>query len=208
MDEILFPYFRQALFIEGALSATAVQFEKLIYNDNFYRLTYRQNKFFMRHFVKTIAFFFIAGLYSCASNKKLIEKQQTKLGCVKFYGVNVLSDTTYVDKVCAAADSNGIKRFYSFYPDKIVMTDARAKGLSYTIIFHKLPDNFDCNIYNRLSTWDTLVFSKSATILKASKFSHLKSSDDATGYEIEVNYLHGFPKYKKFQPCWALDSNS
>lgn len=155
----------------------------------------------MRHFIKTIAFFFVAcGLYSCASNKMLIEKQQTKFGNVKFYAVNVSSDKPFVDKVYVAADSNGVKRFYSFYPDKIVMTDERTKELSYTIIYHKLQDNFDSNIYHQLSIWDTLVLTKALTILQSSKYSHLKSPDNAKGYEIEVNYYHGFPKYKKFQP--------
>lgn len=155
----------------------------------------------MRHFTKTIAFFFVAfGLYSCASNKMLIEKQQTEFGNVKFYAVNVSSDKPYVDKVYVATDSNGVKRFYSFYPDKIVMTDERAKELSYTIIFHKPQDHFDSNIYHQLSKWDTLVFSKALIILKSSKYSHLKSPDNAEGYEIEVNYYHGFPKDKKFQP--------
>ena len=155
----------------------------------------------MRHFVNNFAFLFIAfGLYSCTSSKKMIEKQQTEFGSVKFYAVNVLTDNSQVDKVYADTDSNGVKRFYSFYPDRIVMTDERAKELSYTIIFRKLPDSFDSNSYNRFSTWDTLVFSKAVTILKASKYWHLKSPDGAISYEIVVNYLHGFPKNKKFQP--------
>jgi hypothetical protein len=155
----------------------------------------------MRHFTNIFAFLFIGfGIYSCTSSKKLIEKQQTEFGSVKFYAVNVSNDNSFVDKIYADADSNGVKRFYSFYPDRIVMTDERAKELSYTISFRNLPDNFDSNIYNRLSTWDTLVFSKVMTILKASKYSHLKRPDGATGYEIEVNYLHGFPKSKTFQP--------
>lgn len=155
----------------------------------------------MRHFVKAIAFFFVAfSQYSCASNKVLIKKQQTEFGYVKFYAVYGSSDIPYVGKIYVATDSNGVKRFYSFYPDKIVMTDERAKELSYTLIFNKLQDNFDSNMYHRLSTWDTLVLSKAVTILKASKYSHLKSPGNAQGYEIEVNYYHGSPKDKKFQP--------
>ncbi|MCM5530520.1 hypothetical protein [Parasegetibacter sp. NRK P23] len=155
----------------------------------------------MRNFVKSIVFFFIFfGLYSCAINKSLIEKQQTEFGTIKFYNVNISSDKYFADKVYADSDSGGVKRFYSFYSDRILMTDEREKGLSYTIIFKKLPINFDSNIYHRLSIWDTLVFSKAAAILNASKYSNLKSSVGATGYEIKVNYLHGFPKDKKFQP--------
>ena len=155
----------------------------------------------MRHFVNKFVILFIAlGIYSCTNSKKLIEKQQTEIGNIKFYSVNVLSDNFHVDKIYADTDSNGVKRFYSFYPDRIVMTDERAKELSYTIVFRKLPDSFDSNIYHRLSAWDILFLSRAMTILKASKYLHLKSPDGATGYEIEVNYLHGFPKNKKFQP--------
>lgn len=155
----------------------------------------------MRHFLKTIAYFFVAfGLYNCTSNKMLVEKQRTKFGNVKVYEVNISSSNPSVDKLYVATDSNGIKRFYIFFPDKIVMTDERAKELSYTIIFHELQENFDSNIYHRLSTWDTMVLSRALTILKASKYSHLKSPDNAKGYEIEVNYYHGYPKDKKLQP--------
>ena len=155
----------------------------------------------MRHFINTFTFLLITvGMYSCASSKKLIEKKQTEYGSIRFYVVDFSRDKTYVDKVYAETDSSGVKRFYSFYPDKIVMTDERAKELSYTVSFLKLPDNFDTNIYHRFSAWDTLVFSKVQTILKAFKYSHLKSPDGATGFEIEVNYLHGFPKSKTFQP--------
>ncbi len=154
----------------------------------------------MRHFINIFALLFIAfGIYSCTSSKKLIEKQQTEFGSVQFYAVSVSNGNSLVDKIYADTDSNGVKRFYSFYPDRIVMTDERAKELSYTISFRKLSDNFDGNVYNHLSTWDTLVFSKVMTILKTFKYSHLKRPDGATSYEIEVNYLHGFPKSKTFQ---------
>ena len=154
----------------------------------------------MRYFIKYFRFLFIAfGLNCCTSSKKLIEKQQTEFGSVKFYAVNV-SKNNNVDKVYADTDSNGVKRFYSFYLDRIVMTDERAKELSYTIAFHPLPDNFDSNIHHRLSKWDTFVFFKAVQIFKASRYSHLKSPNSSISYEIEVNYLHGFPNNKKFQP--------
>ena len=139
------------------------------------------------------------GLYSCTGSKRLIEIQQTEFGSVKFYEVKVSSDNS-VDKVYADTDSNGVKRFYSFYPDRIVMTDEGAKELSYNIAFNSLPDNFDSKIYHQLSTWDNLVFTKALTILKAARYSHLKSPIGATGYEIVVNYYHGFPNNRKFQP--------
>ncbi len=80
------------------------------------------------------------------------------------------------------------------------MTDERAKELSYTILFKQLPDQFDTNFYRQLSQLDMTVLSKAKTILKTSSYSHLKNPIGSTGFEIEVNYMHGFPKNRKFQP--------
>lgn len=154
----------------------------------------------MRHFVNTLPFLFSAfGLCSCAGGKNLIEKTQTEFGRIKFHAVNSPNDKSSALKLYADVDSNGIKRYYSFYPEGIVMTDERAKNLSYTVLF-KLPDSFDSNVYHRLSRLDTLVFDKAEALLESSEYSHLKSLKGATGYEIEVSYLHGFPKNKRFKP--------
>ena len=80
------------------------------------------------------------------------------------------------------------------------MTDERAKVLSYTVIFKQLPDNFDSNIYQRLSRLDSLVIDKAETLLRTSEYSNFKSLKGAKGYEIEVYYMHGFPKNKRFEP--------
>jgi hypothetical protein len=155
----------------------------------------------MRHLLNVFPFLFIAfGLYSCTSSKKLIEKQQTEFGNLKFYVDYVSRGKSEINKVYADTDSNGVKRFYSFYPDRIVMTDERVKNLSYTVSYHQLPDNLDSTIFQRLSPWDTLVFSKALTILKANKYLDLKNPQGASGYEIVINYYHGFPNKKKFKP--------
>lgn len=155
----------------------------------------------MRHLPNIFLSLFAAfSIFNCASNSRLIGKSQTEYGRINFYAVNVSGDKSSVSKVYADVDSNGIKRYYSFYPDRIVMTDERAKGLSYTILFQQLPDNYDSNIYRHLSSSDTLVFSKAKTSLKTSEYSHLKNPEGATGYEIEVYYMHGSPKKRKFQP--------
>lgn len=155
----------------------------------------------MRHLLNVFPLLFITfGLYSCTSSKKLIEKHQTEFGNIKFYVDYSSRGKSEIDKVYADADSNGIKRFYSFYLDRIVMTDERAKNLSYTVSFHQLPDKLDSTIYQPLSPWDTLVFSKAVTILNATKYLDLKNPKGATCYEIVINYYHGFPKNKKFKP--------
>lgn len=155
----------------------------------------------MRHIVNTFPFLFIAfGIFSCISNKKLIEKSRTEFGRIKFYVINSPNDKSSIIPLYADVDSNGIRRYYSFYPKGIVMTDERAKNLSYTVLFKQLPDNFDNNAYHRFSKLDTLVFDKADVLFGSSEYSHLKSLKGATGYAIEVYYLHGFPKSRKFQP--------
>jgi hypothetical protein len=139
-------------------------------------------------------------MYSCAAHRRLIGKSQTKIGRMKFYAVNASGDRSSVEKVYADVRSSGIKRYYSFYPDRILMTDDAAKGLSNKVLFQVLPDNFDSSIYHLLSPLDTLVFSRAKTFLNTIENSHLKSPKGATGYEINVYYLHGFPKSRKFQP--------
>jgi hypothetical protein len=155
----------------------------------------------MRHFLNTLPFLVMAlGICSCTSNKKLIAKSWTEFGRIKFYEVKSLSDKFSLMKLYADVDNNGIRRFYSFYPKGIVMTDESAKNLSYTVLFKPLPDSFDSSSYHRFSKLDTLVLNKAETLLRISEFSHLKRIKGATGYEIEVYYLHGFPKNKRFAP--------
>jgi hypothetical protein len=155
----------------------------------------------MRHFTNILLLLStIISICSCARHKNLIGRSHTEYGRIKFYAIMASGDNFSVSKVYADVDSNGIKRYYSFYPDKIMMTDERAKGLSYAVLFRNLPDNYDSNNYRLLSPFDTSVLKKAKRFLNTSKYSFLKSPEGATGYEIEVNYLHGFPKNRKFQP--------
>jgi len=82
----------------------------------------------------------------------------------------------------------------------ILMTDQRAKNLSYTVTSQKIPDNYDTNVYHRFSRLDTFVFGKAQEIIDTSTYSYLKGLQGAEGYFIEVNYYHKFPKRKKFKP--------
>lgn len=155
----------------------------------------------MHHLTNILLFLLVTfSICSCASNRKLIEKSQTEYGRIKFYAVKSPNDTSSIIKLYADVDSNGTRRYYSFYPKGIVMTDERAKNASYTVLFKQLPDNFDSNVYNHFSKLDTLVFDKAEVLLENPDYSHLKSPKGATGYEIEIYYLHGFPKNRKFQP--------
>ena len=139
-------------------------------------------------------------ILSCSTNKRLIDKSEILNGKIKFFETHTKEDKSSIPKVYADVESTGIKKYYSFYTDRIVMIDERGKNLSYTVIYHKLPDNHDTNIYKQFSKLDTLVFAKAKNLLETSKYSHLKKLQGAEGYEIVVNYYHGFPKDKKFKP--------
>ena len=139
---------------------------------------------------------------SCVSNSRLIGKSETEFGRIKFYLANASVNNTPVSKIYAEVDSNNIKRYYSFYPDRIVMTDERTKNLSFTFTSQKIPDNYDANVYHRFSTLDTFVFGKAQEIIDTTTYSYLKGLQTAEGYFIEVNYYHGFPKGKKFKPLY------
>ncbi len=155
----------------------------------------------MRRLYNQLLLLLIAfGMCSCGSNSRLIGKSQGEYGKVKFFAVSTSDGKASISKMYADVDSNGVKKYYSFYPDRIVMTDESAKELSFTILFERLPDNYDSNIHRPLSPLDTLVLSQAKTFLNTTKYSHLKYPKGCTGFQIEVNYLHGFPKGRKFRP--------
>jgi hypothetical protein len=155
----------------------------------------------MRHLKEPLLFlFFVFSLCSCASIDKVLGKSHTEYGKVKFFAVSTSDVKASISKIYADVDSNGVKKYYSFYPDRIVMTDESAKELSFTVLFQRLPDNYDSNIHRPLSPLDTLVLSQAKTFLNSTKYSHLKYPKGYTGFQIEVNYLHGFPKGRKFRP--------
>lgn len=155
----------------------------------------------MRHFIHIVFLLLTAYcLVGCVNNGRKIGKTDTAYGSIKFYAVIVPGDKAVVEKIYAAADSNHIRRYYSFYPDRIVMTEESAKGLAYTVFFEPPPADFDSSIFRGLSSLDTLVFSRVQPQLQKKSYAHLKRPQGATGFLIEVNALHGFPRHRKFRP--------
>jgi hypothetical protein len=137
---------------------------------------------------------------SCAGRGKLIGKGKTSYGKIKFYGVHSIKDKPKVDMVYADVDSNGLKMYYSFYPNNIVKTVDSAKVLSYTAFYGKLPENYDKNIFQKFTHLDSLVLKKADTLFGSLGYKHLKKWAGAEAFIIEVNYYHGWPKHRKFQP--------
>ena len=158
-------------------------------------------KFFKGHFLHLFLFLLSTfAIYSCTTNRELIGKSPTEFGTIKFFMVRLPTDKAPVIKLYAEINSTDLKRYYSFYSNRIMMTDERVKNLSYTVLFKQLPDEFNSNAFQRFTKLDSLVFDKAKAFLVLSEYEHLKSFKGATGFEIEVHYLHEFPKNKRFQP--------
>ncbi len=156
---------------------------------------------FSRKFNHILLFLLVTFLlFSCSSSKKLIGKTQTEYGRIKFYSVSAKDDNSSIKKVYADVDSNGTRIFYSFYPDIILKTEELAKQVGYRLLFDKLPENYNKTHFRLPSSLDTLVFSQAEALFRKLGFSHLKKLKGAEGFSIEVFYMHGFPKNKKFQP--------
>ena len=139
-------------------------------------------------------------LFGCSSTIKLIDKSQTKYGDIKFYSEKVTKNNSSIKRIYASVKTADSKSYYSFYPDKIVKTTDTAKGLIYTVFYGQIQANFDSNIYQRFSYLDSTVLIKGDNLLDSLGLDNFKSSKGAEGFQIEVNYYHGYPKNKKFRP--------
>ena len=139
-------------------------------------------------------------LFACSTNVKLIDKSRTKDSDVKFYSEKNSKKNPSIKRIYASVKTADNNSYYSFYPDKIVKTTDTAKALIYTIFYGQLPKNYDSNIYQRFSHLDSFVLIKGDKLLDSLGLDDFKTSKGAEGFQIEVNYYHGFPKNKKFRP--------
>jgi hypothetical protein len=130
----------------------------------------------------------------------LIDKSQTKYGDIKFYSEKVTKDNSTIKRIYASVKTANSKSYYSFYPDKIVKTTDTAKALIYTVFYGQIQTNFDNNIFQRFYNLDSIVLTKGDNLLDSLGLHNFKTSNGADGFQIEVNYYHGFPKNKKFRP--------
>jgi hypothetical protein len=139
-------------------------------------------------------------LFGCSSTVKLIDKSQTKYGDIKFYSEKVTKDISSIKRIYASVRTADSKSYYSFYPDKIVKTTDTAKTLIYTVYYGQIQTNFDSNSFQRFSYLDLIVLTKGNSLLDSLGLQNFKTSKGADGFQIEVNYYHGFPKNKRFRP--------
>lgn len=130
----------------------------------------------------------------------MIDKSQTNYGYIKFYSEKGTKDNSSIKRIYASVKTDHSKSYYSFYPDKIVKTTDTAKELIYTVFYGQIQTKFDSNIFQRFSELDSIVLTKGDNLLDSLGLHNFKTSNGADGFQVEVNYYHGFPKNKKFRP--------
>ncbi len=136
-------------------------------------------------------------MVSCGTNRTIVDQEMSDQGMAKFYIETDLKESRYEKRLLATIDNS---LYYSFYPDKIVKQTREHKELIYTLYFDRLPANYDRNSFEKISTTDSIVLSKGSKILDSLGWTDYRKSNDASAFLIEVNYYHGFPKNKKFEP--------
>ena len=139
-------------------------------------------------------------LFACSTNVKLIDKSRTKYGDIRFYSEKTSKNNSSVKRIYASVKTDDNKSYYSFYPDKIVKTTDTAKTLIYTLFYGQLQTSHDKHVYQRFSFLDSIVLTKGDHLLDSLGIHNFRTSEGAKGFQIEVNYYHGFPKNKKFRP--------
>jgi hypothetical protein len=118
---------------------------------------------------------------------------------VRFYAEKSSRLSTDMKRIYASTGRNKNKSYYSFYPDRIVKTMESTKNLIYTVFYGEISANYNSAIFQKLSSLDSLVLSNGDRLLDSLGLKFKKAAG-ATGYEIEVNYYHGYPRKKKFKP--------
>tara|TARA_R100000306_G_scaffold61529_1_gene64409 strand:+ start:1496 stop:1960 length:465 start_codon:yes stop_codon:yes gene_type:complete len=148
--------------------------------------------------IKILLVFLIFSIISCSTNKKLVKREKTDFGTVKYYVQTDLNDKDYEKRIIVkVADSV----YYSFYSDGINKRTKKDKNSVYKLFYREIPKEMDAQIaYQKLSKLDSVVLSKSDKILDSLKWNDFKRWNGATAFEIEVVYYHGFPKNGKFEP--------
>ncbi len=141
-----------------------------------------------------------SSLFACSTNVKLIDKSWTKYGGIKFYSEKTSKTNSSIKRIYSSVKTDDNRSYYSFYPDKIVKTTDTAKTLIYTVFYGQLQTSYDRHIYQRFSFLDSIMLTKGDNLLDSLGLHNFKTSEGAEGFQIEVNYYHGFPKNKKFRP--------
>jgi len=139
-------------------------------------------------------------MFTGCTGRRLIARNKSDFGIIRFYDDGSKAGGKNREKIYALMTTKGVRQYFSFYPDKVVMTTKAAKHLSFTLSFEEIPKNHNPLNYGSLSSLDSIVFILARKLIDSSQFNIIKRLPEAKVFLIEVNYYHGFPKGKRFRP--------
>ena len=133
-------------------------------------------------------------LISCSANKKLILKERTNFGVIKFYTQEDIQEKRILVDV-----DNTV--YYRINVRETTKHERENKELTYTLYYGPFEEE-DESLKQRksLSKLDSLVLSESDRILDSLNWKTFTRAKGASAFEIEIAYYHGFPRNKKFKP--------
>jgi len=148
--------------------------------------------------IKILIIILISLIVSCSTNKRLIKREKTEFGTIKYYVQTELNNNQHQKRIVAKVDNSV---YYSFYSDEIFKHTKQNKELIYRLFYGEIPEEMnDPKYYQKLSELDLKVLSGSDRILDSLNWENFKNWKGASAFEIEVAYYHGFPKNEKFEP--------
>lgn len=137
-------------------------------------------------------------LSNCSSTERTIDKSKSRYGMLKYYLERNSKEDSTIKRVYASIDSNGVRNYFYFEPNRIYRRNEVSKNLSF-IVFSGIMQT-DNTIYRGFTSLDTIVLSRGIELLDLYGLKNFKRLENSSSYYIEVSYLHGYPKNKKFNP--------
>lgn len=133
-------------------------------------------------------------LISCSANKKLILKERTNFGVIKFY----TQEDIHEKRILVDVD-NAV--YYKIDTKATTKYERENKELTYTLYYGPFEEKDESLKHLKsLSKIDSLVLSESDRILDSLNWKTFTKAKGASAFEIEVANYHGFPRNKKFKP--------
>lgn len=143
---------------------------------------------------KLVLLIIVFELFSCSTDKKLLQKTEVLNEKVKFYSLAEKGNRSKIKKIYADVDSAGHKSFYSFYPNSLLVTTDISPQTMLTLVYA------DAEGYKPFTTFDSLIVEQANKLFASRGFDSFMVRNGAVGFQEEIYFLHGWPKGKKLQP--------
>lgn len=147
-------------------------------------------------------------IFGCSGNVKLVGKMKLTNENVRFYKETDPKNKSEVKAVYACVESESHKSYYIITNSRISKITDTAKELSYNLFYGEFPREYKSSSFAKFSYLDSSILSRGDEIIDSLRQMTLKKSAGATGFEIEVEWYHGYPAGRKFRPWrsfWLCD---